>query len=67
MPSYPYLFDIKDAAEAGDRVVNLPPGYNPAGKIVVAKQDMLDLVTYLQGLDHTYPAIAAPEVKGAPK
>jgi cytochrome c oxidase cbb3-type subunit 2 len=67
MPSYPYLFDIKEAAEAGDRVVNLPPGYNPAGKIVVAKQEMLDLVTYLQGLDHTYPVLAAPEVKGALK
>jgi cytochrome c oxidase cbb3-type subunit 2 len=48
-------------------VVTLPPGYNPAGKIVVAKQEMLDLVTYQQGLDHTYPVIAAPEVKGAPK
>lgn len=64
MPSYPYLFDIKDAAEAGDRVLTLPPGYNPAGKIVVAKPEVLDLVAYLQGLDHTYPVIAAP---GGPK
>jgi len=57
MPAYPYLFDIKDAAEPGDRVVTLPPGYNPAGKIVVAKPEVLDMVTYLQGLDHTYPVI----------
>lgn len=57
MPAYPYLFDIKDAAEPGDRVVNLPPGYNPAGKIVVAKPEVIDMVTYLQGLDHTYPVI----------
>ncbi|KQV80614.1 cytochrome C oxidase [Massilia sp. Root351] len=57
MPAYPYLFDIKDAAEPGDRVVTLPPGYNPAGKIVVAKPEVLDMVAYLQGLDHTYPVI----------
>ena len=57
MPAYPYLFDIKDAAEPGDRVVSLPPGYNPAGKVVVAKPEVLDMVAYLQGLDHTYPVI----------
>ncbi|MFZ6649299.1 cbb3-type cytochrome c oxidase subunit II [Undibacterium sp. TJN25] len=60
MPSYPYLFDIKKEAEPGDRVVNLPPGYAPPGKIVVARPEVLDLVQYLQGLDHTYPAIEAP-------
>jgi cytochrome c oxidase cbb3-type subunit 2 len=38
-------------------VVTLPPGYNPAGKIVVAKPEVLDMVAYLQGLDHTYPVI----------
>jgi cytochrome c oxidase cbb3-type subunit 2 len=63
MPSYPFLFDIKDREEAGDRVINLPPGYAPAGKIVVAKPDATDLVAYLQGLDHTYPVLPAPEVK----
>lgn len=61
MPSYPYLFEIKDVAEPGDRVITLPTGYNPAGKIVVAKPEALDLVQYLQALDHTYPAIAAPK------
>ncbi|HTN64681.1 MAG TPA: cbb3-type cytochrome c oxidase subunit II [Burkholderiaceae bacterium] len=60
MPSYPYLFDVKDKAEQGDRVVNLPPGYAPPGKVVVAKPEVQDLVTYLLGLDHTYPIIAAP-------
>ncbi|WP_395407625.1 cbb3-type cytochrome c oxidase subunit II [Pseudoduganella sp. UC29_106] len=63
MPSYPFLFDIKDKEEAGDRVVNLPPGYAPAGKIVVAKPEVMDLVAYLQGLDHSYPVLPAPEVK----
>jgi cytochrome c oxidase cbb3-type subunit 2 len=57
MPSYPYLFDIKDAADPGDRVITLPPGYTPAGKVVVAKPEVLDLVSYLQGLDHTYPVL----------
>lgn len=63
MSSYPYLFELKDKADSGDRVVNLPPGYAPAGKVVVAKQEALDLVQYLLGLDHTYPAISAPDAK----
>jgi cytochrome c oxidase cbb3-type subunit 2 len=57
MPAYPFMFDIKDAAEPGDRIVNLPAGYQPAGKVVVAKAEVLDLVAYLQGMDHTYPVI----------
>lgn len=57
MPSYPYLFDVKDQVEPGDKIVTLPTGYKPAGKIVVAKQEAQDLVAYLLALDHTYPAI----------
>ena len=60
MPAYPYLFDVKQAAEAGDRVVSMPDGFTPAGKVVVARAEVLDLVTYLQGLDHTYPVFDAP-------
>lgn len=63
MPSYPYLFELKDQADSGDKVVNLPPGYAPAGKVVVAKPEALDLVQYLLGLDHTYPAIDADTAK----
>ncbi|HET8596413.1 MAG TPA: cbb3-type cytochrome c oxidase subunit II [Castellaniella sp.] len=56
MPSFPFLFKLKDKAEAGDKVVNLPPSYAPAdGKVVVATQEALDLVDYLIGLNHTYP------------
>lgn len=55
MPSYPFMFDIKDDAEPGDRVVLIPPGYGLIGKVVVAKAEVLDLVSYLQGVDHTYP------------
>lgn len=61
MPSYPFMFEIKDVAEPGDRVVTLPPGYAPVGKVVVAKAEVLDLVSYLQGLDHTYPVRATTE------
>jgi cytochrome c oxidase cbb3-type subunit 2 len=61
MPSYPFLFEIKDKAEAGDKVVNLPPGYEPPGKVVVARQEALDLVQYLLALDRTYPVAPPPE------
>ncbi len=63
MPSYPFLFEVKDKADSGDRVVNLPPGVAPPGKVVVAKPEALDLTQYLLGLDHTYPAITADDVK----
>ncbi|CAG0946331.1 cytochrome c oxidase cbb3-type subunit II [Gammaproteobacteria bacterium] len=62
MPSYPYLFSTKDAAEEGDQVVQLPPGHAPAGKVVVAKPEALDLVKYLQALDRTY-AVLPPAAK----
>ena len=57
MPAYPYLFETKAAAETGDEVVKLPPGQGPAGKVVVARPEALDLVKYLQALDHTYPVL----------
>ena len=44
----------------GDEVVKLPPGQGPAGKVVVARPEALDLVKYLQGLDHTYPVLPPP-------
>jgi cytochrome c oxidase cbb3-type subunit 2 len=55
MPSYPYLFSIKDAAEEGEQALTLPAGYGPIGKVVVPTPEALDLVKYLQGLDHTDP------------
>lgn len=59
MPSYPFMFEIKTKAAPGDKIVNLPPGYAPAGKVVVARQEALDLAQYLIALDHTYPALPA--------
>lgn len=66
MPSYPYLFQVKDAAEAkqeGDQPITLPPGYGPmVGQVVVPTPEALDLVKYLQSLDRTYPVLP-PEPK----
>lgn len=63
MPSYPYLFAVKGAAEEDDVVLNLPAGTAPGGnRVVVASPDALDLVKYLQGLNHTYPVLP-PEPK----
>lgn len=60
MPAYPYLFETKAAAEPGDEVVKLPPGHGPAQGVVVARPEALDLVKYMQGLDHTYPVLPTP-------
>lgn len=68
MPSYPYLFDLKDQAEEGDEVLKLPPGYTPANKVVVATPEALDLVKYLQSLNRSYPVLPTEprETAGAP-
>jgi cytochrome c oxidase cbb3-type subunit 2 len=66
MPSYPFLFIVKDAKEAeqeGEQPLQLPAGYRPMlGQVVVPTPQALDLVKYLQSLDHTYPVLpAAPQ------
>ncbi|MGO4326099.1 cbb3-type cytochrome c oxidase subunit II [Cupriavidus sp. 2TAF22] len=60
MPSYPFMFDIKDKAEQGDKVVALPEAFNPPGKVVVATATALDLVAYLQSLNRTGAVLPAP-------
>lgn len=63
MPSYPYLFIVKDEKEAqaeGEQPLALPPGYRPLiGQVVVPTPEALDLVKYLQGMNHTYPVLPA--------
>lgn len=59
MPSYPYLFEIKARADRDDVVVSLPAGLAPAGSVVVARPEAVDLVRYLQSLDRSYPGLAA--------
>jgi cytochrome c oxidase cbb3-type subunit 2 len=55
MPAYPFLFRVVTHAAPGDKIVTLPPAFAPAGGVVVASQDALDLVAYLTSLNHTYP------------
>ena len=61
MPSYPFLFNVKDAKEAekeGEQPVALPPAYGPnVGQVVVPTPEALDLVKYLLSLNHTYPVL----------
>lgn len=69
MPGFPFLFELKDksAVTSADRVVVLPPGTVHHDKAVVAGPDALDLVAYLTGLNHTYPALTPSEAKVAAK
>ena len=58
MPAYPFLFEIRDKAEAGETVVTLPPGFAPkAGR--GRTPEALELVSYLKSLDRSYPAVEA--------
>ena len=50
MPAYPWLFVLKDKADPGDVVVNVPPPYAPPDKVVVATPAEQDLVAYLVSL-----------------
>ncbi|TXL63518.1 cbb3-type cytochrome c oxidase subunit II [Zeimonas arvi] len=59
MPSYPFLFELKARADRDDVVVSLPAGLAPAGSVVVARPEAVDLVRYLQSLDRSYPGVAA--------
>lgn len=59
MPSYRFLFQLKDELAPGDVEVALPPGQAPTGRHVVASRDAQDLVAYLRSMDHTYPVADA--------
>jgi cytochrome c oxidase cbb3-type subunit 2 len=49
--AYPWLFEVKEKADTGDVVVNVPAGYLDGRKgVVVAGKDALHLVAYLQSL-----------------
>lgn len=50
MPGYPWYFEEKDKAGADDTVVPIPEPYAPTGKTVVATDEAIGLVRYLQSL-----------------
>lgn len=60
MPSYPFLFEVKDKADKGEVVLSLPLGYAPEHKVVVARPEAEDLVKYLLSLDRSYPVLSSP-------
>lgn len=66
MPSFPYLFEVKPAAqvEAGEVKVQLPADQIPQGKVIVARPEALDLIRYLQSLNRSYPALPTPDIAG---
>ena len=64
MPSFRFLFEVKERADPGDEVVDLPPGTAPAGKVVVATADAHHLVDYLLGMNHNYPRADARAMPG---
>lgn len=59
MPSFPFLFALKDQAEMGDEIVNTPPGLVPAGKVLVALPRARVLVDYLLAMQRDYAPQAA--------
>jgi len=67
MPGFPFMFEVKNKNELrpGDRQVTLPPGTVSYDQVVVAKQEALDLVAYLIGLNHTYPALTPAQAESA--
>jgi cytochrome c oxidase cbb3-type subunit II len=66
MPSYPYLFALRERAEK-DEVVVIAPGSSSGGRVLVASREALDLVSYLLSLDRSYPIDeAAPVRDGKP-
>lgn len=51
MPAYPYLFELKTNIDSTDVLVNIPEEFAPKdGRKVVAKQEALQLIAYLQSL-----------------
>ncbi len=66
MPSYPYLFALRERADK-DEVVVVVPGSSSGGRVLVASREALDLVSYLLSLDRSYPIDeAAPVRDGKP-
>lgn len=56
MPSYPYLFEIKESYYGADVLVRLPKKFKPKKGYVIAKKEALDLVAYLKSLKRDYPS-----------
>jgi cytochrome c oxidase cbb3-type subunit 2 len=64
MPAYPWMFEEKPRAYAGDVVVNVPAEWKrDSNNVVVATQEALNLVDYLLSLQQTPLPDGTPEPK----
>lgn len=64
MPAYPWLFEIKESAAAADVTVQVPEDYRKGIKgDIVATEDALNLVAYLQSLKQ----VSLPDGRPVPK
>ena len=62
MPAYPWLFKVTNKVEKGDVVVNVPDEFMGGRKgKVIATDDALHLIAYLQSLKQTKLPEAVPE------
>jgi len=50
MPGYPWFFELKEEQNEGEITVPVSEEFRPAGKVVIATQQAIDLVRYLQSL-----------------
>ncbi|MFT5350151.1 MAG: cytochrome c oxidase cbb3-type subunit 2 [Planctomycetota bacterium] len=50
MPGYPWYFKETVMVSKTDVVVHIPPGFKPSSKAIVATEEAIDLVRYLQSL-----------------
>ena len=63
MPPYPWLFEIKDKALKGDITVSVTEDFMGGRKgVVIAKEEALQLVAYLQALKQTKLPDGAPNL-----
>ncbi|HNP37628.1 MAG TPA: cbb3-type cytochrome c oxidase subunit II [Woeseiaceae bacterium] len=50
MPAYPWFFELQDKANGEGLVVPVPAPYAPEGKVIIASDEAIALVRYLQWL-----------------
>lgn len=65
MPAFPWLFEVKGAADSTDIVVPLPPAVAPKQGVVVARQEAKALVAYLLSLHQVPLGSAQPAPSSA--
>ncbi len=65
MPSFPWLFTVRDRASAGDDGITVPPPYGPSNGVVVPTERARALVAYLLALESASPPAAASSAANA--